>query len=330
MIANYIQNSLYIILLTVLLTGCFKEDSPIQPVSQNGVSIAYSLYNYQTFYDFSTNMMQSNRNDKWDIAFENGAKGWHIRINYSNYAGIYRTESTDFKASSYPIVERNWLYDASSGNIDSTAIGNWKEVSGEDTRVYLFGIYDGVRYNPYRKLKFLSVSDTSYVFAYSSLDNSDVDTVTIQKNNEFNYVYFSFNKRDTVKIEPAKTSWDIVFTQYTTTLYTDEGIPTPYVVRGVYLNPYNVAAAIDTITNFAKITPDLLPSYGFYTKQDYIGYKWKSVEINQSANSARYNVNNTYSYLIKDLDNQYFKFRFLSYVNDSLIVGFPKFEKVKL
>lgn len=330
MIANYRQNSFLLLLISALLTGCFKEESPIKPVSQNGVRITYSLYHYQTFYDFSTNAMHSNRNDKWDIAFESGAEGWHIRINYSNYAGIYRTESTDFKAPSYPIIERNWLYDASSGNIDSTAIGNWKEVTGEGTRVYLFGIYDGVKYNPQKKLKFLAVSDTSYTFAFSSLDNSDADTVVIEKNNDYNYTYFSFSKKDTVIIEPGKASWDILFTQYTTTLYTDEGIPTPYVVRGVYLNPNNVTTAIDTITHFNEITGDLLPSYSFSSNQDFIGYKWKSVEINQSANTARYNVNRHHSYLIKDADDQYFKFHFLSYVNDSLIVGFPKFEIEKL
>lgn len=274
--------------------------------------------------------MQSNKNDKWDIAFENGVKGWHVRINYSNYYGIYRTGSSNFKANSYPIVETNWLYDASSGNMDSTAIGNWQEVTGEGTRVYLLGIYNGVKYIPHSRLKFLSVSDTSYVFAYSGMDSFDADTVTIRKNDNYNYTYFSLSKKDTVIIEPDKANWDILFTQYTTTLYTNEGIPTPYVVRGVYLNPYKVAASLDSISNYTDIKPGSGSSYQFYSRQDFIGYTWKSVEINQSANTARYSVNDTYSYLLKDNEGQCFKFRFMSYVNDSLVVGFPMFEKEKI
>ncbi|NJK98070.1 MAG: hypothetical protein HC905_27010 [Bacteroidales bacterium] len=62
--------------------------------------------------------------------------------------------------------------------------------------------------------------------------------------------------------------------------------------------------------------------------QDKIGYDWKSVEINQSANTARYAVRRNYTYIIRDMENQYYKLRFLSYVNDSLLVGFPTIEKL--
>jgi hypothetical protein len=91
-----------------------------------------------------------------------------------------------------------------------------------------------------------------------------------------------------------------------------------------------VTAAIDSITKFTDISSNFINSHPFSAEQDFIGYRWKSVEINQSANTAKYTVNKTYSYILKDYENQYFKFRFLSYVNDSLVVGYPMFEKEKL
>lgn len=318
--------------LAVILVfySCFKEDTPIDPVSRNGIRISGNMYHYQSFYDLSTDAIQTNPNNKWDLAFENGTAGWRIRINYSNFLGIYRTGSFNFLETSYPVTDKNWIYDASSGNPDSTAIGNWKEVMGEGHQVYLLGSYDGVRYKPFKKLKFLEVTDTSYSFSYSNLDNSDSATVTIKKMNEYNYTYYSLHTKDTVIVEPQKENWDILFTQYTTTLYTNEGVPTPYIVRGIYLNPFNVAAALDTTTGYPNITTANVSSFQLSVVQDVIGYDWKSVEINQSANTARYTVRQNHSYIIRDTEGSLYKLHFLSYVNDSLLVGYPLFEKERL
>lgn len=257
-------------------------------------------------------------------------RGWRVKINYSNYLGIYRTGSSDFNAISYPINNKNWLYDASSGNPDSTAIGDWQQAGGEGSQIYLLGTYDGVRYKAFCKLKFLMVNDSAYRFEFAGMDNSGRTEVTVKKNPEYNYLYYSIDKKDTVLIEPEKNLWDILFTQYTTTLYTDAGVPTPYIVRGVYLNPFNVAAMLDSTTKYALLgSQNLLPDK-LSTVQDFIGYSWKSVEINQSANTANYAVRKNYSYIIRDTKGEFYKLRFLSYVSDSLKVGYPMFEKAKL
>ena len=330
MIAKSIRNSIFLLFLIVTFSGCFKEDTPIEPVLRNGIKIAHSIYDYQSFYDLSSDSIFTTPNTKWDLAFESSATGWRVRINYSNLQGLYRTGSSDFGAESYVIDNKKWIYDASSGNPDSTAIGNWREVTGDGPQIYLLGTYDGVRYRPHRKLKFLSVNDTAYNFSFANMNNTDIISVTIKKDSGYNLVYYSLSKKDTVIVEPAKNRWDLLFTQYTTTLFTDAGVPTPYIVRGVYVNPNNVAVMLDTISSFADITAQNINLNKLSGVQDVIGYDWKSVEINQSANTANYAVRRNYSYLIRDTKGDFYKFRFLSYVNDSLKVGYPMFEKVKL
>jgi hypothetical protein len=309
--------------------ACFKEDTPIEPVSRQGIRITHSMYDYQSFYDLSSDSVYTNPNDQWDLAFESAAQGWHIWINYSSFLGIYRTGSTDFNATSYRIIDKNWLYDASSGNPDSTAIGNWNEVTGEDPPVYILGSYDGVRYKPFLKLRFLAVTDTSYIFSFAALDNSGLKEVTIAKDSSYNHIYYSLSRRKTVRIEPPKNQWDILFTQYVTTLFTNEGLPIPYIVRGVYMNK-NVEAMVDSVIPYRELSAEQIDLSRLSPIQDYIGYNWKSVEINQSANTARYAVRKNYSYIIKDTQGNLYKLHFLSYVNDSLRVGYPMFEKVKL
>ena len=326
----FLRNSILFFCLFLLCCGCFKEDTPIDPVTRNGIRIKNSMYNFQTFYDLSSNSSSTNPNGSWDLAFENTTDGWHIRINYSNFSGVYRTGSTDFNATSYTTEDKNWIYDASSGNPDSTAVGNWRDTTSEGPLVYLIGTYDGIRYKPYRKIKFSAVTDTSYMFTFANFDNSDVNEFTIKKNPSFNNTYFSFKTKDTLSVEPSKNNWDILFTQYTTTLFTKEGIATPYIVRGIYVNPGIVSAMVDSLTGYANITSGHIDLSKMSSIQDNIGYNWKAVEINQSANTARYAVRKNYSYIIRDTEGVFYKLHFLTYVNDSLLVGYPMFEKERL
>lgn len=330
MSVKFLRNNILLLILICLLYGCFKEDSPIAPVNRNGIKIKTSLYFYQTFYDLSRDTFSTNPNGLWDLAFECSMEGWHIRINFSNFMGIYRTGSSDFNATSYAINDSSWIYDASSGNPDSTAIGNWKDTDSEGPQVFLLGNYDGIRYKPIKKLKFNEVTDTSYSFTTANIDNSDISEVVIKKEPAYNFTYYSLSKKATVTVEPPKDNWDLLFTQYTTTLFTDDGIPTPYIVRGVYVNPWHVEAMLDTMHLYPDISAQHIVPSQMSTIQDIIGYNWKSVEINQSANTARYAVRKNYSYIIRDTEGEYYKFRFLSFVNDSLLVGYPTFEKAKL
>ena len=323
-------------LLPIVLTGCFEEDQRVPPYHFNGESyeITRSIYDYQLFFQLDGNRVVSDCSiDAWDLAFENGMDGWHIRINSGNYLGIAHTGTTLFDSVFTFNPKRNYLFDNPNGDPDSTAVGNWwaPELQTSKNQVYLLGKYDGAYYRPFKKLTFLSVSDTNYIFRCANIDGTFDSIFTIEKDKNTNYSYFSLKENGSqVAIEPEKDTWDLFFGQYYTTLIAPDGTPTPYPVRGTLLNPYKVEAALDTTMAFENITLNELPAYSFSSKWDFIGHDWKAVKVDEKANQATYTVREGYNYIIKSVNGDYYKFRFVSYNNDSGERGYPSIEFVKL
>ena len=64
----------------------------------------------------------------------------------------------------------------------------------------------------------------------------------------------------------------------------------------------------------------------FFSTQDYIGHDWKSVTVDEASNSAEYKVRPGYTYLVRDANNELYKFHFKSYFNSSGIKGYPSIE----
>jgi len=324
-----------LLLLPFLLSGCFEKDTPVPAYHWNGLSIQItkSIYDYQVFYQLENNKeVTSCANDAWDLAFESSKEGFHVRINSGNYLGIAGT-GTDKFDSVFQNTSLKYKYDNPNGNSDSTAVGKWwnPETHSATGQVYLLGQYDGIKYKPIKKIKFLSVTDTNYTLRYANPDGSGENTFSVTKEYEFNNSYFSFkNGGEQVAIEPPKDTWDLLFGQYYTTLIAPDGTPTPYSVRGVLLNPYKVEAAMDTTMDFVNISIADLPAFSFTAKGDIIGHDWKAVQVNEASNSATYTVRDGYNYIIKSVNGDFFKLQFTSYTNDKAVRGYPAFDILNL
>lgn len=316
------------LVLIPLLTSCFKEDVPIKPNGGEVLSVTESIYTHQSYFDLASKSVVSiNPVEAWDICFESSQAGWHIRINSGRFLGIYSSGTTDFDGLTSVPASAEWRYDKSDGNIDSTAVGRWisDDFSTPSNEVYVLGINDGIKYMPYKKIVFLSLVSGVYSFKFADMDGSNPGTFNITKDTSTNYVYFSFSEGGkAVNVEPRKTDWDIVFTQYTTTLYTSDSIPTPYFVRGALSNPYGVEVALDSISGYSNITSAGISSMNFSPKADAIGYDWKAVKIEDV--TASYSIRDNYTYIIKSVTGEYYKFRFRGFYNDAGSPGYPRFE----
>jgi hypothetical protein len=317
-----------ILLLIPLLSSCFKEDVPIQPHGGEVLSLKESIYTHQSYFELATKSIVSvNPVDAWDLCFEASPTGWHIRINSGRYLGIYASGTTDFNGLTSIPLSAKWKFDKSDGNSDSTAVGKWisDDLSTPSNEVYVLGINDGVKYVPYKKIVFLSLVSGAYSFRFSDLNGSNTGTFNIIKDPSRNFVYFSFvDGGKTVPVEPKKDKWDIVFTQYTTTLYTSENVPTPYFVRGGLSNPNGVEVALDSLTGYENITIADISTLSFSSKADAIGYDWKAVKIQDV--TASYSIRDNYTYLLKGVTGDYYKFRFRGFYNDAGSPGYPRFE----
>jgi hypothetical protein len=183
-----------------------------------------------------------------------------------------------------------------------------------------------------RKIVFQEVTDSTYSFRYANLDGSNENTFTIFKDPTRNLICFSFDEGGKqLNLEPPKEDWDLLFTQYTTLLYTDEGDPYPYLLTGVITNPAGVLVAQDTIYDFISIDFDKAKSLIYSDALDEIGYDWKDPVGDVSSGNVTYVIVEGRYYVVLDTEGFYYKLRFISFYNlDNGEKGYPTFEFQRL
>jgi hypothetical protein len=330
----------YLILAIGLLAGgCFEEDEkvpPHVPGDEQSFTFERSIYSNQSYFDLGTNsILAENVNAEWVLRFGAQAGDWIIGINSANYWGVYNTGSADPDSIPDDPEQEKWVFDHSSGDPDSTAFAGWVVFTEEDTsytnHIYLIGNYDGISYKASWVIQFYHVDDSLYKFRMRPIAGGEWQPFEVPKSPFHNYLYFSTSGGGKlVQIEPDQELWDLQFTQYGSIIYTNEGEPYPYYVRGVLLNRYMVSAAIDSVKAFADITFEDVGNYAFSRRQDFIGYEWKDVEVDVTSNTAVYTVIPGITYIIMDTEGFFYKFRFVSYYNDLGEKGFPVIEHLRL
>jgi hypothetical protein len=217
--------------------------------------------------------------------------------------------------------------------LDSTAISTWFSVVQNDTsysqNVFIInrGYTDLGTLRGLKKIQFDRVSSNQFHFRFANLDGSDEHDFSIQKDPAVNFICFSFDEGgQQLSFEPPFDTWDILFSQYTTLLYTDEGDPYPYLVTGVLLNRRNVEAAMDTVNDFSGISIADLDGKIFSTQLDYIGYDWKVLEGDVNSGNVSYTIVPGRSYIIKNRKGFIFKLRFTGFYNNVGEKGYPTLE----
>ncbi|MCG9909686.1 MAG: HmuY family protein [Flavobacteriales bacterium] len=325
-------SSIYILVLALVFSGCFKEDDPVPPyVSPPGVITAQAEtkpdYSMQTYYDLATNsFVSSNHREDWDISFLCRVGISAIYLNSAKRMRVHDTQSEDWQVAvtvSNPTLE--WKFDESTGEPENTAFYGFQL-----NRIYVLdlGLSTLGSSLGYRKIRFTQVTEQTLSFEFADLSGNNVQAGSLTKNSDYNFVYFSFkNGGQSVFPEPAKNTYDLYFTHYTTRVFY-EGSTTEfewYLVNGTLLNPDGVAVAVDSTDNFSGITYADLSGFTFSTQRDFIGYDWKSYDIDAGV----YTVLLQNTYLIRDRSGEFWKMRFVSFTNDLGERGYPTFEVAK-
>ena len=187
-----------------------------------------------------------------------------------------------------------------------------------------------------KKVIFEKLKDGKYFIRYASLDGSLEYSFQIEKDENYNLSYFSFDgEGKRMSIAPEKNSWDLIFTMYTHIFNeTPANIPQPdtiipYLLTGVLQNRNNVTVVEDGTSNFESIKRDDVSNYLFeQTAIDVIGFDWKLVALNQS--QAIYTIVSGKNYIIKDTEGFYYKLRFTDFYSNTGEKGFPTFEYQRL
>ncbi len=309
-------------ILIAVLFSCKKEETPVpkpEPGDVTSASVTMgSDYKYQTYFDLKTNSVVGvNLKTDWDLGFECSQNGFQVILNAAKSMYAYNTNISDFNSITDTIgFETNKKWDAPSGDMDSTAIGDWQT----NTSVYIIdrGYNEIGTHQGFRKIQFLSVNELSYQIRFADLNGDNEKTMKIDKDDAYNFSFLSFSTQNTVMIEPPKETWDLVFTQFLHVFYEPELII--YLVTGCVLNRYQTSAIKDVNIDFSEITLDYAENKILKSEIDVIGYDWKTYT------GGAYITNSEYNYIIKDSEGFYYKLHFIDFYSETGQKGTPVFE----
>ena len=317
------KNKIYLFIFALTLFSCEKKEIAIQPHA-NGETIVSHVslgtdYRYQMFFDLETNsMVKQNFKTGWDLGFECGNSGSRVILNTAKSMFSYNSGITDFNSVSDTIgLTQKW--DAVSGDLDSTSIGDWS-----NNNVYIIdrGYNEAGTHLGFKKSIFNSVNSTEYNLKYADLDGSNEVLITVPKDNNYNFSFLSMNGNGSIAdIQPKKEDWDLVFTQYVH-VFLEENPPLPYLVTGALLNRNNVESCRVFDKDFDLITMADVSSYTFYSYINTIGYDWKFY----SFDTGQYVVHANQNYIIKSTEGKYFKLHFIDFYDENGEKGTPTFE----
>ncbi len=331
--------SLTLIFTALLMSSCFKEDQPITPHTPgNFITDTVPMtdsYKYQVYYNLYDSAVESSVDRTvWDLGFESSSSGWRVILNTSCFMKTAYMAGQTF-GTSVDTTGATWLFNPSDGSADSVAVGQWFNVNGNDTlgnnRLILIDRGVNVIGNPrgFSQLVMDSLVNGTYYFRLALMNGTNPQSYSVSKHSNVNHELFSISNPATVISEPANNSWDLLFTQYTTLLFTDVGDPYPYLVTGVVLNPKLTFVALDSITSFQDINFETAQTLDFTRQADKIGYDWKKYDFD----AGTYTVNSDLSYIIRDNKGFFYKLRFIGFykfLNNRLQKGYPSFEYQKL
>ena len=320
------------------LSSCLKEDKMLPKPDMNGLQIEIPMesdYKYQVYYSVTNGkIVKKILKTEWDLRLSSG-KSHYLWLNSGRFMKVAKTGKTNLdEVTSH--LGLDFRFDNPSGNSDSNAIGYfWSNTipvySKQEVFVIDMGFDEFGNTMGFKKLKVKEVNEQNISIEYANLDGSDYHELTVGKEFDCNFSYISLKDGGSkVSIEPKKEEWNLLFTQYSTFLYDrSNNSYIPYLVVGVLLNPYNTEVAKDTNDRYNTISFPL-DAFTFLKNWDAIGYDWKDPGNVQGGGAVNYTVNPKFSYVIHTLEGEYFKLRFLDFINIYGQKGYPKFEQRKL
>lgn len=324
-------------LLAWSLTSCEKEEPlyarPEVPAGLQTREFAMGEnYENQIWFHFGSQTGASNAFGLWDIAFACDDNP-HVIINGG--------KNQAFSLASFPnlsydqvgvdeLTSAQWSIDVLNGQQDSLAFGapfqyeSPGHYSAQSTIYVLDRGDDSLGSERYIKIQLTGYRAGVYSLRWGYLHEVEPRFTTYMKvNDEKNYVYYSFAKKNDVQNEPLhKSAWDVVFTTYKEPVpEPGTGILYPYVLRGVLINPTHLQVCeVGPETPFETMNLAKAQSLPFNRKLNEIGYDWKAYDQNMNQYTI---VPNKY-FVIRDVSGNFFKIKFVSFYNDQGIKGFPK------
>ena len=323
------------LIATAFFTACEKPEK-LYPQPKTSLGVQSQIFamgeNYanQLWFDFATQKTETNAFGIWHMGFSCDPSQPRVSINggISASFGVARFAGSSFgKITADSIKKVQWHFDNPNGDPDSSAFPQAFVKNGTQWEVndytYVIDLGDKIKDSTrYVQLKFNGCKPgQSYDFEYKNMEpNGFLRKQTITVNRDKNFVYYQFLAHRIVDNEPFNNDqWDILFTTYKESVPDANGVPYPYVIRGVLINSKKVSVAQLDKVDFNTIDKAYASAVVDSKKQDEIGYDWK--QYDQTA--ERYTMVPNRVYLIKTTD-AIIKMKFVDFYNDQGVKGYPK------
>lgn len=312
----------------------------------------------QVFVDLSENIQTGVKRDTWDLGFSTG-NDFQVIINGSikmavkqmNTTNIDEVQSEDASVSvGFSTLAELGYVDHPTGVLSGTALGEGtaiKAISATDSenKVYLVNLgfevgistpavgsvaLDG-NARGWKKIR-ITRSGSDYKIQYADLNATTHQTVTISKDASYNFVYLNLKNGQKVNVQPKKMNWDLSFTGFTN-YYGQPGSQITYYFADFITSNmlggtqvYMVESTAETLDSaFATYSIVNVDSSKFSTStsdQRVIGDTWR----NGGGPSSGPSIKDDRFYVVKDVQNNIYKLRFLALTNDAGVRGNPVFE----
>jgi hypothetical protein len=340
---------LFLILLLSALTfsGCLPEDKPYQllpPVDMQQARVVMGTqYDKRIYFDLETAAGFSAPTDSYDIAFENTPNGNRILLNGANFMKAYNTKTLEFEKVNMQTLKQTpdslFRSDYPNGLPDSLALSPafWSLPSDKYNFVYIIdrGAHKFKEESErFYKFQLLSQDKNSYTITYGKLNQTQGTTSFIRKDYQTALRYVNFSGQEFfVQLEPANKKWDIVFTRYTH-VYKDQPLSSAiryYSVTGALINNFEGVRAQRLFPNQPGYTPfdslsiDKALALRLSAALDVVGFDWKDYDFDRG-----FVTNPNRLYIIKTVEGNIYKLRFIDFLDEKGNKGSPYFEFQRL
>lgn len=277
-------------LLLTILVGTMMVPAMAQQVF-DVVSINPG-YTNQVFYSMPNGEVSNISNTDWDLAFQIAGFQATIQINGKNNVRLFKSGfSANDWSNIIPLDTTGQLTPANElFNRDTSLWAGAFNITRDTNNIFDlgWGTYDFVTHavtgdslffmklpnNTWKKVWIQVLQNGTYTFVHANLDGSNETTVNVNKQNfqGKNFGYYSFATNTVFDREPNKYTWDLMFSQYMSSM------PLTYKVTGVLAND-SVFTAKAYPVDVNSVTPWGL---GFNNYSNNIGYTWKTFDLNSN------------------------------------------------
>lgn len=303
-------------LLILSVFACKQKEIPINKFNRGETMVQVielgSKYENQVYFSFTSDNMVQHPKKEWDLELIKSNNSYYILLNTSKAMRASTLTNKEYTTIKDTLGSSSLaLSDASSGNLDSTAI---KKLEASMVLVINNGYDENGKHQGFYKLKIDSIHSDYINITYSNIYKPQEYKLKWQYNSSI-CNRFSFIANSMVTNHPL--NFDLCFTQYTT-YFSDP--PMFYLVTGVLSQNceiwkikngnYSAISASDTINTIKT------------KHKDAIGYDWKTYDF--ATNIFTVNPNDTY--IIKTSLGFLYKLHFIDFYNSDGLKGYPKFE----